>query len=117
MGIIGTIPPVPWVPNAKHRRIPPTARTEMFGIWLKPSQKTLLLTYFSIPHGLPLRARECDFRPHRKLLGFFARLDRVPPAAKLNPPAARPVDAVASIEAIAIPTAQFRLLKEFMVNL
>src|SRR5215469_6938952 len=28
------------------------------------------------------------------------------PAAKLNPPAARPVDAVASIEAIAIPTAQ-----------
>src|SRR6516165_731543 len=79
MGMIATIKlPVPWVPSGKQRRIPPTARTEMFGLWLKPSQKTLLLTYFSIPHGLALRARECDVRPHGELLGFFARLDRVP---------------------------------------
>src|SRR6516225_9301944 len=84
MGIIGMIAtiklPVPelWVPNGKQRRIPPTAETEMFGLWLKPSQKTLLLTYFSTPHGLALRARECDFRPRRKLLCLFARRDRVP---------------------------------------
>src|SRR5262249_42544004 len=32
-------------------------------------------------------------------------------------PAARPVDATARIEAIAIPIAQFRLLKEFIVKL
>jgi hypothetical protein len=31
-------------------------------------------------------------------------------------PAARPVDAAARIEAIAIPTGQFRLLKEFIVD-
>src|SRR6516162_8265116 len=73
MGIIATITPV-----RKDRRIPPTARTEMFGLWLKPSQKTLLLTYFGIPHGLARRARECDFRPRGKPLGLFARLDRVP---------------------------------------
>src|SRR6516225_4630408 len=79
IGMIATIKlPVHWVPNGKQRRIPPTARTEMFGLWLKPSQKTLLLTYFSIPHGLARCARECDFRPRGKLHGLFARLDRVP---------------------------------------
>ena|SRR6516165_4007177 len=49
----------------------------MFGSWLKPSQKALLLIYFSIPHGFARRARECDSRPQRKLFGLFAPLDRV----------------------------------------
>jgi hypothetical protein len=63
------------------------------------------------PEALPAIHSFLSFQIHDH------RFSSVGPAAKLNPPAARPVDAVASIEAIAIPTAQFRLLKEFMVNL
>jgi hypothetical protein len=50
----------------------------MFRFWLKPSQKTLALIYFGIPHGFARRTRECDFGPRRKPLGLLARLDRVP---------------------------------------
>jgi len=68
------------VSDRKRRHVPATARTLMFGLRFKPSQKTLLPIYFSIPHGLARRARECDFRPWGNPLGLLARLTGCPAA-------------------------------------